>query len=104
MIRNLDGTPYRVTGNIQQFNPGTPDYELFNLWDQESIKRGGSPIEYYEVFISQQAIDTLYSESRAKVWSQHPIMLWCFYEPIPSTNTCALVLSTKYGSRLTPVV
>jgi len=90
MIRNIDGTPYRVTGNVQQFDPGDPDYDLFNLWDQESIRRGGSPVEYYEVFITQQSIDPLYSESRAKVWSQHPIQLWCFYEPIPATNNLGM--------------
>jgi hypothetical protein len=90
MIRNTDGTPYHVIGSVQQFDPGSPDNDLFNLWDQEAIQRGGSPVYYYEVFISQQAIDPLYLESRAKVWSQHPIELFCFYEPIPSTNTLGL--------------
>lgn len=86
MIRNADGTPYRVTSSVQQFDPGAPDYDLFNGWDQEAIRRGGTPLFYYEVFISGQAIDPLYHESRAKVWSQFPIELWGFYEPIPATN------------------
>ncbi len=90
MIRNDDGTPYRVVGNIQQFDPESPDKNLFNLWDQEAIKQGGSPVYYYQVFITQQAIDPLYQESRAKVWSQHPIELFCFYEPISSTNNLGM--------------
>jgi hypothetical protein len=90
MIRNDDGTPYRTTGSLQQFDQQNPDYALFNVWDQEAIQRGGSPVFYYEVFITQQAIDVLYQESRAKVWSQHPIQLYAFYEPISSTNNLGM--------------
>lgn len=90
MIRNDDGTPYRVTGSTRQFDYSNPDNSLFNLWDQEAIERGGSPVFYHEVFITQQAIDVDYQESRAKVWSQHPVQLYCFYEPIPSTNNLGL--------------
>lgn len=86
MIRNQDGSPYRVTSNVQQFDPTNPDVDLFNLWDQEAIMRGGSPVEYYEVFIAQQTIDPDYRESRSKVWSQHSIQLWCVYEPTPTTR------------------
>lgn len=90
MIRNNDGTPYQVTGCAQQFDQSSPDYKLFNIWDQEAIQRGGSPVEYYEVFITQQSIDPLYQESRAKVWSQYPVELFCFYEPIPCTNNLGM--------------
>lgn len=90
MIRNEDGTPYRVTSSTQQFDLDNPDNALFNVWDQEAILRGGSPVYYYEVFIAQQSIDMLYQESRSKVWSQHPIELFCFYEPVPCTNTLGL--------------
>lgn len=90
MIRNNDGSPYKVTGVMQQFDPSSPDNCLFDIWDQEAIQRGGSPVYYYEVFITQQSIDPLYQESRAKVWSQHPIELFCFYEPIPSTNNLGM--------------
>jgi hypothetical protein len=86
VIRNSDGTPFQVTGSRSLFDPTNPDYELFNLWDQEAIEIGGSPIYYYEVFISQQAIDELYGESRSKVWSQYPVELIGMYEPIPSGN------------------
>src|SRR6185437_3750736 len=90
MIRDQDGTPYRVTSSVNQFDPSHPDYYLFNAWDQEAIERGGSPVFYYEVFISRSSIDPVYNESRSKVWSQHPIQLFCFYEPAPSMNELGL--------------
>jgi hypothetical protein len=41
-ILNKDGTPYQLTGSVQQFDPQNPNFDLFNLWDQEAILRGGS--------------------------------------------------------------
>jgi hypothetical protein len=87
MIYKKDGTPYRVSGTRQQFNDLSPDLELFDLWDEEAIRIGGSPIYYYEVFIPEQTTDPIYLENRGKVWSTSPIQLWCVYDPIPSTNT-----------------
>jgi hypothetical protein len=86
MIRNLDGTPYRLSGDLRQFDSSAPEHELFNIWDQEAIRIGGSPIYYYEVFISQENIDPLYNEDRNKVWSQYPVELYANYEPVPSMN------------------
>lgn len=86
MIRNPDGTPYRVTGSIQQFDPDDPQHELFNLWDEEAILRGGSPIFYYEVLIQPQTVDPLYLEDRGKLFSSQPVQLWCTYEPVASQN------------------
>ena len=86
MLKNNDGTPYQVSGNISLYN--TPDSEhcLFDLYDQEAIKIGGSPIEYYEVFIQTSTVDPLYLEDRGKIWSNNPIPLYATYEPAPSKN------------------
>ena len=86
MIRNPDGTPYRVVGSRQQFDPENPELDLFNTWDAEAIEIGGSPIFYHEVFIQPQTIDPIYWEDRGKLWSNDPIQLYGFYEPIPSSN------------------
>lgn len=81
-----DGTPYVPTGSIQQFDPEQPEHELFNQWDEEAIKRGGSPIFYYEVLIQPQTVDPIYLEDRGKLFSPIPVQLWCSYDPMPSEN------------------
>lgn len=85
MIRNDDGTPYKL-GTLQQYDPENKEFELFNDWDAESIKIGGSPIFYYEVYIQSNTVDPLYLEDRGKIWSSVPIQLWSFYDPIPAQN------------------
>ena len=85
-LLNSDGTPYKLQGSVQQFDPNNPMFDLFNLWDQESIKRGGSPIFYYEVIIRPDMIDPIYLEARNKLFSNNPIQFWCNYEPISSQN------------------
>lgn len=85
-IKNKDGTPYSLRGSVQTFDPDDRMHDLFNLWDQESILRGGSPIFYYEVIISSNMIDPIYLEARGKLFSNNPIQLWCNYEPIASQN------------------
>ena len=85
-IKNLDGTPYQLRGSVQQYDPLDRSFDLFNLWDQEAILRGGSPIYYYEVIINTNMIDPIYLEARGKLFNPNPIQLWCTYEPIPSTN------------------
>lgn len=85
-LRNCDGTPYRVSGSIQQFDPENPEHDLFNLWDQEVIGMGGSPIFYYEVFIQRQTIDPLYREDRGKIFSTRPVQLYGYYDPIAAQN------------------
>lgn len=88
MILNPDGTPFKLTGSLQQFDPGNenPETALFNSWDEEVIRQGGSPIYYYEVMIQPNTVDPLYIEDRGKLWSIHPVELWCFYEPQPNRN------------------
>jgi hypothetical protein len=86
MIRNPDGSPYKPTGTLTQFDPDNPEFELFNSLDQEIIEIGGTPIMYYEVFINVSNIDELYVEARDKLWSEVPICLNGYYDPIPSQN------------------
>lgn len=85
-LLNSDGTPYKLNGSVQMFDPLNPQFELFNLWDQEAILRGGSPIYYYEVIITPNMIDPIYLEARNKLFNPNPVELWCNYEPIPSQN------------------
>ena len=86
MILNPDGTPYQLSGSIVQYDPEDPQHELFNLWDEEAIMRGGSPIYYYEVILQQQTIDPLYLEDRGKLFNPFPIQLYASYDPQPSQN------------------
>lgn len=85
-LLNKDGTPYQLQGSTQQFDPLNPMFDLFNAWDQEALKRGGSPLFYYEVIIQPDMIDPIYLEVRNKLFSNNPVQLWCNYEPIPSQN------------------
>jgi hypothetical protein len=86
MLLNSDGSPYRAVGSIQQFDPNNPEHYLFNLWDAEIIRMGGSPIYYYEVFIQLSTLDELYREDRGKLWSPVPVELYATYEPVPAEN------------------
>lgn len=83
---NLDGTPYSLGGTVQTFDPDDRTHDLFNLWDQEAIMRGGSPIFYYGVIITQNMIDPIYLEARNKLFSPIPVQLWATYDPIASQN------------------
>lgn len=86
VIHNPDGSVYQTTGSLTQFDPGNPEHDLFNLWDQEVIEIGGSPLYYYDLFINFQNIDALYVEARDKVWSPVPVCIYGYYNPIPSSN------------------
>jgi hypothetical protein len=89
-IKNQDGTDYQLAGGVRTYRPDSPELDLFNLWDQEMIQRGGAPVHYHEVFISLNTIDPVYNESRAKIWSPEPVELWAVYEPVLNSN----ILST----------
>lgn len=84
-IKNADGSIYQ-TSDLQQFDPNNVEHDLFNLWDQEAIEMGGTPIQYFDVFINASSIDELYVEARDKIYSNHPVCMYCYYEPIPSSN------------------
>jgi hypothetical protein len=90
MILNNDGTPYKLKGSLVQFDPNNPDHALFNLWDQEAIKIGGSPIFYYEVFIQTQTVDRTYNEDRGKLFSPVHIQLYAYYEPPQQSSPSTL--------------
>jgi len=81
-----NGKPYRTSGTSQQFDPGNSQHNLFNLWDEDAIRLGGSPIYYYEMFISTGEIDTDYWECRGKLYSNNPIEIWAMYEPMAAQN------------------
>jgi hypothetical protein len=85
-IKNPDGSDYETAGSVQQFDPENPEFNLFNLWDEEIIRIGGSPIFYYEVFIQSGTVDPMYWEDRGKIFSNTPVQLWALYEPTPSQN------------------
>lgn len=85
-ILNPDGTPYKLSGSLQQFDPESPEFDFFNSLDEEVIRMGGTPIYYYEVFIQSQTVDPLYLEDRGKLFSNTPVFLYGFYDPIPSQN------------------
>jgi hypothetical protein len=85
-LKKCDGTPYELRGSVQMYDPNDRTHDLFNMWDQEAIIRGGSPIFYYEVIITPDMIDPIYLEARNKLFSNNPVQLWCTYEPIPSQN------------------
>lgn len=87
MLRDSCGKTYQPLGKYQHFDPENNNHDLFNLWDAEAIRIGGSPVFYYEVFLQDGTIDPLYLEDRGKIYSSHPVQLYCYYEPIPSTNT-----------------
>lgn len=72
---------------MQQFDPENPEHHLFNAWDEEVIKIGGSPIFYHEVFIQPGTTDSQYWEDRGKVFSPIGVQLWCYYEPLNQTNS-----------------
>ena len=85
-VYKQDGQVYCPTGSLQQFDDGLPEHKLFTAWDAESIRQGGSPIFYYELFVNMNNIDPLYLETRTKIYSPMPVQLYCFYEPVPSQN------------------
>lgn len=85
-IRNCNGTPYKLSGSLQMFDPENPEQFLLNSFDSEIIRIAGTPIYYYEVFIQKQTINRIYREDRGKVWANKGIQLYGFYDPIPSQN------------------
>ena len=85
-----DGKPYKAAGIYRHFDPDNPQLKLFNLWDEDAIRIGGSPIYYYEVFIPSGEIDLTYIESRGKIYSNHPVEIWAVYEPVPAQNVMSV--------------
>jgi hypothetical protein len=86
-IRNLSGLPFQVAGSAQQFDPEGPEHAVFNLWDEELIRRTGAPIFYYEAYIQvHNTVDEMYWEDRGKLFCNIPVQLWALYEPVTQQN------------------
>ena len=85
-IKNPDGSTYKVSGSIEQFDADDPSHKLFNFWDQQALLQGGSPLYYYEVIITDQMIDKVNMEARGKLFSPIPVKLQCNYDPTASQN------------------
>ena len=83
-IYRPDGTPYKTLGSLNQIQPDSPSHDLFQSWDAEITRLGGSPLLYFEMFIPAAGIDEQYMETRNPVWSQHPTEIFGTYDPIPS--------------------
>lgn len=83
MIKNQDGTPYKLS-DLRAFDPQNPEKDLFNSVDAETIEINGTPVFYYEVFIDFNSIDQLYHEARSKVWAPTPVCLHAAYDPMTS--------------------
>lgn len=86
MIRRPDGRPYSLRGTLQQFDPTSSAHDLFNRYDEEVIRIGGTPLYYFEVFIQMQTVDPLYMEDRGKLFSPFPIQFYGYYEPPEQQN------------------
>ena len=85
-IKQCNGQPYKLSGSLNTFDPTNPEQFLLNSFDSELIQIAGTPILYFEVFIQGQTIDPLYREDRGKLFSNNPVKLNGYYEPIPSQN------------------
>lgn len=85
-IYNTDGSPYKISGSLTQFSPNSVEHDLFNVWDQEAIEIGGTPLYYHELFINVANIDQLYVEARDKLWAEQGICIYGYYDPVPSQN------------------
>lgn len=81
-----DGKPYQASGSLNQYDPNNPQHALFNLWDEDAIRQGGSPIFYYELFIPTGEIDTDYWEARGALFSPVGTEIWAAYDPQASQN------------------
>lgn len=81
-----NGKPYKAAGTSQQFDPTNPQHMLFNLYDEDALKIGGSPIYYYELFIPVGEIDKDYWEARGSFFSEFPVELWANYDPLAAQN------------------
>jgi len=90
-ILNPDGTPFKASGTLQQFNPNNPNHLLFNKLDSEVIRLGGSPLLYYECLIQFQTMDKLYFEDRGKLWAPIPVTFYGTYEPIEPENPSTVI-------------
>ena len=63
MIRNADGTPYQVVGELRVFDPcDSRERQLQSSYDAEILQFSGAPILYYEYILDSAMIDPIYHE------------------------------------------
>lgn len=80
VIKNPDGTPYELSC-FKFFDKTASFHNLFNDYNQELAKIGGSPIYYYEAIIPPSTIDPVYWESRGMLYSDQYVVFHAYYEP-----------------------
>lgn len=71
-----------IVSELSLFNNDNSDRNLFNLIDEEIIKLSGSQILLYKYYPSDD-VDDVYMESRKKVISNEPIVLFGNFDPRP---------------------
>ena len=81
MIKNVNGSPYKLKGKLSTYDPNSNQHSIFDKWDQEFIMFTGTPVYYYSIHVQLSGYDELYMEDRTKLFSPVPIKLWAFYEP-----------------------
>lgn len=70
----------RTTSKLSLFDKENADKNLFNLINEEVIKLGGSEIQLFKYYPTEDN-DPIYQESRKKVIALDPIYLYAHYEP-----------------------
>lgn len=87
MLRNLDGSPYRVSGELRVFNGSeNREKDLLSSYDAEIIRINGAPLLYYEYLADANSIDPQYLEARSAIFNPEPVTLYAYYDPITSQN------------------
>jgi hypothetical protein len=95
MLRNKDGSPYKLNGSVNNYDPSNPDHDLMDSVDKEQIESSGAPIEYYRVIVDSN-VDQLYHEQRQKVYLQEPILMKAVWEPVsPIWNDISVGFSSE---------
>lgn len=90
MLRNSDGTPFKLKGEFITYDPNNKSIDLQNKYDAELIRINGTPIYYYEVIIDTSVVDPEYNEARAKLFNPCYTILWAFYQPPDQVNMSGL--------------
>jgi hypothetical protein len=99
-VYNSDGSVFKLTGSLQRFDPENPEFDLFNIWDKELIEIAGTPIYYYELMVQLNTIDPVYLEDRGKLFSNCPVCLNGYYEPISSQMKMTLFGADSPGQEI----
>ena len=69
-----------IDSKLSLFDSNSNDLELFNLVDDELIRLSGSKIYYFKTYIDE-SYDRVYLESRNRIVSKTPIVLWASFDP-----------------------